>query len=403
MNPPASDAPNDYGIDFLYLTIVLAKHKVLLIATPMAAAVIAALVSLILTPTYTAVARILPPQQNQSMAAALLGQVGAMSALSTNALNIRNPSDLYVGMLKSRSVADGLIDQFNLREQFKSQTWDDARRSLANITNISAGRDGMISIEVEGDDAVRAAAIANAYIDQLGKLNERLAVTEAARRRLFFENQLRNQKDALAGAEGELRRTQEQTGLIKLDEQGKAIIEAVAHLRAQIAAKEVQLSAMQSFATERNPERIHAEAELAGLRKQLQKMEQKSVGLEAGGMVPMRNVPEVGLEYVRRLRDVKYQETLFELLAKQYELARLDEAKDASIIQTVDRAVPPERRTHPKRTQIVLLVMLAALFIAICIAFLAELYERIKADKASASRLDVLRRYLTTWRHGAKR
>jgi tyrosine-protein kinase Etk/Wzc len=381
--------------DALGLLIVLAKHKKLVLGLPLAAAVVAGLVSLLMPNIYSGTARILPPQQNQSTAAALLGQLGNLGAVTANSLAIKNPSDLYVGILKSRSVADSLIARFQLKELFKAETLDDTRKELEHITRISAGKDGLISIEVEDTDPMRAADIANAYVEELERTNDRLAVTEAAQRRLFFEKELRQQKEALASAEVELKKTQEKTGLIKLDEQGRALIEAVAQVRAQIAAKEVQIGAMRSFTTERNPDRLRAEMELRGLRQQLGQLEHDSGGvLKNSIFVPTAKVPEVGLEYVRKLREVKYQETLFELLAKQYELARLDESKDASIIQVLDRAVPPERKSKPRRALIVILTGFLFGFLAVLLAFARDAYERAQADGARAERLALLTSHL---------
>jgi uncharacterized protein involved in exopolysaccharide biosynthesis len=275
---------------------------------------------------------------------------------------------------------------------------DDARRRLASITTITPGRDGIISIDVDSHDPKRAAALANAYVEELEKMNERLAVTEAAQRRLFFEKQLQLQKNALASAEVDLQRTQEKTGLIKLDEQGRAIIEAVAEVRAQIAAKEVQIGAMRSFTTDVNPERVRAEAELRGLRQQLAKLEQSGGVLNKGTFVPTGKVPEVGLEFVRKLRDVKYHETLFELLAKQYELARLDESKDASIIQVLDRAVPPERKSKPARRQIVLVTAFVSVLFTVLLIALLEAYERAQSDPARAAQIGLIKSYLRSSR-----
>lgn len=395
---PVTPAADD-SIDVFDLLIVLAKHKTLLVALPLAAAIVGAIVSLLMPSIYTATTRILPPNQGQSTATALIGQLGGLGAGAAAALGVKTPADLFIGMLKSRSVADALIERYDLQKMFNTQYADDTRLALASISSMSYGKDGIIAVSVEHSDAKRAAELANAYVEELHKLNDRLAITEAAKRRLFFEKKLAEEKDSLASAEMDLKRTQEQTGLIKLDEQGRAIIEAVAHVRAQIAAKEVQIGAMRSFATEQNPDRIRAEAELTGLRQQLAKLEQNSPSVHGGTFVPTGKVPEVGLEYVRRLRDVKYHETLFELFAKQYELARVEESRDASVIQVLDRAVPPERRTSPKRKMIVIFAGLAGVFAAVLSAFAHEAYERARSQPERAARLQRLMAYLRApWR-----
>jgi tyrosine-protein kinase Etk/Wzc len=339
---------------------------------------------------YMATARILPPQQSHSTAAVLLGQLAGL-APTGSIPGLKNPSDLYVGLLKSRTVADRLIERFELKEYFEEDTLLETRLALARVTSISSGKDGIISINVEDELPTRAAALANAYIEELEVLNGSLALTEASQRRLFFEKQLNQAKDSLASSEIELKRTQEQTGLIKLDDQGRAIIEAVAALRAQVAAKEVQIGAMKSFATENNPDLARTQRELSGLQAQLRKMERDKLSGDGDILVPTGRVPEAGLEYIRKFRDVKYNETLFELVAKQYELARLDEAKDTSLIQVVDKAVAPDKKSRPKRALICAIVTILAGFLAILWAYQREAHAQGGADRLR--RVALLKRY----------
>ena len=220
------------------------------------------------------------------------------------------------------------------------------------------------------------------------------SITNSAQRRLFLGRQLANAKEKLASAEINLKKTQEKTGVIQLSAQGKVIIEAVARLRAEIAAKEVQIGAMKSFAAERNPELTRAQRELAGLLKQLKKLERDHSNSEGDVLVPAGRVPEAALEYIRKARDVKYYETLYQLLAKQYEIARLDEANAPSLIQVLDKAVPPDKRSKPKRVLIVLIASLMAEFFAVPWAFLIEAMRRARQDPRQAERLNLLFKYL---------
>jgi len=387
----------DDEISLLDLAIVVAKHKRLILGVPFAVGIIAAIISLLMTPIYTGTAKLLPPQQSQSSATALLSQLGALSGLAGAAVGIKNPNDLYVAMLKSRTVADSLIQRFKLQALYEAEYMVDARKALDKASEITSGKDGVITIEVEDEDPKRAAGLANAYVEELEKLTQTLGVSEASQRRLFFENQLKTTKSGLADAEIALQKTQEQTGLINLDEQGKAIIEAVATVRAQIAAREIQLRVMRSFATDRNPDLVRSEQELNGLRAQLAKLERTNAVGQGDIFVPTRKVPEAGLEYLRRLRDVKYQETIFELMAKQYELARMDEAKDASLIQILDKAIEPEKRSRPKRFLIVILTVLIAAFLAVLWAFVKEGLESVRRDPERSGRIADLCRYLS-WR-----
>jgi uncharacterized protein involved in exopolysaccharide biosynthesis len=296
-------------------------------------------------------------------------------------------------MLKSRTVADNIIDRFELQKLYDKDTMVETRKEFASNSSITAGKDGLITIEFDDEDPKRAAAIANAYVEALDKLTQSLAVTEAAQRRLFFERQLMQAKEDLSKAEVALKVTQEQTGLIKLDDQGRAIIEAVAALRGQISAKEVELRAMRTFTTENNPDYIRTQQQLAGLRTELTKLERAQISGGGDILLPTGKVPEAGLEYLRKFRDVKYNETIFELLAKQFEAAKIDEAKEAAIVQVVDHAVPPDRKSRPKRSAIVIVATLAASIIAILLAFIREARELASQDPLQATRLATLRRY----------
>lgn len=392
--PTKEVSPQDDEINLLDLLLVLAKHKKLILGLPLTAALLAAGISLLMPNIYTATARILPPQQGQSTAAAMLGQLSALAGAAGSSLSIKNPNDLYVGMLKSRSVADNLIARYKLQARFEKETLDDTRKALEQITRISAGKDGIIAIEVDDEDPKFAAELANAYVDELHRLTQRLAVTEAAQRRLFFERQLQQTKDSLTQAEVELKKVQQATGVVQLDAQGKAAIEAVAALRAQIAAKEVELAAVRTFATEQNPDYQRLTQELAGLRGQLARFER---GGETSALPSAGRLTEAGLDYVRKLREVKYQETMFELLARQFETAKLDEARNASLIQVLDKAVPPERKSKPKRSLIVIVTALATGLVAVILAFLRESRARALQDPVQAERYRALEQYLR-WR-----
>jgi tyrosine-protein kinase Etk/Wzc len=383
----------DREISLLDIAISLAKHKRLVLGLPTALALVAAGISLLLPNIYTGTARILPPQQGQSAGATLLGHLGPIGVLAPGSLGLKNPNDLYVGMLSSRSIADSLIGSFGLRDLYGVDTLDEARRMLAQMTTISAGRDGIITIDVDDRDPERAAALANAYVEELEKVNEKIAVTEAGQRRLFFEKQLQHARDALADAEIALKETQEETGLIKLEDQGRAIIEAIAQLRSQIAAKEVQIGAMRSYATDANPALLHARRELGALHAQLRKMEGGS-GTGSEVLVASGRVPEAGLQYLRKLRDVKYQEAVLEVLAKQYEVARLDEARDASLIQPLDVAVVPERKSKPRRSLIVVLAFLGGLLMSLLLLVVREVGDAMRHDPEETRRLAELQRHL---------
>ena len=258
----------------------------------------------------------------------------------------------------------------------------------------NGAKDGLIRISVTDRNPQRAAEMANGYVEEFKRLSAHLAVTEASQRRLFFEQQLAQAKDNLANAEEDLKKTGQKTGLIQLDSQTRATIELLANLRGQIAAKEVEISAMRSFATGENPDLQMAEQQLAGLRSQEQKMGANSEGA-TNALIPKGNAQEVGIEYIRKLRDVKYFETIFDLLARQYEMAKVDEARQGAVVQIVDRAIVPDRRSSPQRTLIVLGAAAFGMFFGVVWAFAREGLTRLSNNPAQQHRLELLKKSIS--------
>lgn len=380
------DAGDTTVIDML---IVLAKHKRMIIGLPVAVAIIAALISFVLPDVFKARAMILPPQQAQSGAAALLSQLGSVAGAAAGAAGIKNPGEMYVGMLKSRTVADRLIDKFTLVQGYDTSSRDKARQILASNTEIASGKDGLIAVDVFDKDRKRAAQLANAYVEELSRLTTVLAVTEAAQRRLFFERQLEAAKNNLAKAELTLKGALDTRGVISVDTESRAFVETMSRLRAQISAKEIQLQSMRAFVTENNQAFLKVQAELNSLRGELSKFEH--------GRAPEDDAvqgKQPGLENVQILRDVKYFQMLYELLAKQYEAARLDEAKDNSVIQVLDAAVEPEQKARPARAIIVLLSATLAFFCAVALAFMLDARARALRHPEGAARWRELNAHL---------
>jgi uncharacterized protein involved in exopolysaccharide biosynthesis len=281
---------------------------------------------------------------------------------------------MYIGMLGSRTIADHLISKFRLQDLYKTRRMEDTRTALKSNTRLLAGKDGLIRITVDDHDPNRASEIANAYVDELYAMNSHLATTEAGQRRVFFDQELAAEKSALEIAENDLKQTAERTGVIHLGGQAESIIRSLAVLRAEIASREVQINSMRLFATDQNPLAIKAQEEINSLREQLAKLENdpKNSQLLSTVGIPAGRVPEVSLEYARKLREVKYHESLFELLAKQYEAARIDEAKAAPIIQVVDHAIPPDKKSGPHRS----LILLGCAFIGFWFGYLVEVSAR---------------------------
>lgn len=379
-------AAEEDEISLIDLLIVLAKHKWMIIGLPLVLALIASGISLTIPNTYKSAATILPPQQSQSGAAALLSQLGGAAA---GMAGVKNPNDLYVGMLKSRTLADNLVQRFDLAKVYDVKSLEAARNALGANTIVNAGKGGLISVEVFDREPARAAELANAYVDELLGLNTTLALTEASQRRLFFERQLESAKDSLAQAEASLKVALDTQGVISVDSESRAMVETMARLRAQIAGKEIQLNSIQAFVTPNNQDFKRHAQELKSLRAELYKLENGRPGA-SGGV----EGEKVALDSIKILRDVKYFEMLYELLAKQYEIARLDEAKDASIVQVLDKAVAPERKAKPRRAMIVIAVAFLGLAIAMVLAFLMEANEKALRRPEYADRLKMLKGYM---------
>lgn len=382
-----SDVPVDDEIHLLDLLLILAQQKKLVIGTPIVTGILALVVSMFIPPSFTSVAKIMPPQQQQNSGmAAMLGQLGGLAG-AAGGLGVKSPTDLYVGLLESRTVADNLIARFKLKERYEKKTMDDTRKELSANSVIAAGKkDGFITIAISDSDPQFAANLANAYFDELAKLTQSMALTEASQRRLFFEKQLKETRDQLADAEIALRTTQEKTGLIQPEAQVQAIIVNAAQVKGAIAAKEVQLNSMRTFAAGQNPDLLRTQEELRGLQMQLAKLEKNQLSKDGDFMVPTGKIPAAGVEYVRSVRNVKYYETIFELLAKQFELAKIDEAKDSSLIQLLDKALPAERRSKPKRVFITLAGAFSGALLGLVLAFLRAAYSASRRNPESGKR-----------------
>jgi capsule polysaccharide export protein KpsE/RkpR len=309
---PSAAAAEDDEISLLDLLHTVVDNLRLLVLAPLAAGVLALGLSFLVAPTFTASTQFLPPQQQQS-AAAMLQSLGALGGLAGAATGLKNPNDQFVAFLKSRSVQDTLIERFKLKAYYEAELMHDARLALASNTSISSGKDGLITVSVNDKDPAFAAQLANAHVEELGLLLNRLAVTEAQQRRAFFEKQLASAKDNLVKAEQALKASGVNSGALKANPE--AAIEGLARLQASIAAQEVKLATMRGYLTEAAPAFKQAQTELAALRTQMNRAEREQPASANDS------------DYVAKFRDFKYFETLFELFAKQYEIAKVDESR----------------------------------------------------------------------------
>ena len=370
-NDPALAADGEFedegpSISLLDLLTWLGEGKKLILFVTLAAALAALAVAFIKPVIYTARATLLAPgtQQSSGSAAALaaLGSLGGIGA----SLGGKSPDELYVGLLKSDTVQRALATRFDLYKRYKVETYEVLRKTLPEHIRISSDKkSGLISVEVDDEEAKFAADLANAHASEITKVMSRLAVSEAQLRRVFFENQLKDTKENLIKAERDLQRVQEKSGVIVLDKQAEALITGAAQVRALIAEREVQMKVLRTSATEQNPEVIRMYSELRALRSELARME-SSQGGRGGSAVdmPVGKLPEVAIDYVRARRELKLQETILESMLRQFEIAKLDEAKEGTTLQTVDIALPPDRKSKPSRALIVLGGTMAALLLS---------------------------------------
>ena len=361
----------------LDLLQVAADNLRLLVLVPLAAGLLALGICFAIAPTFTATTKFLPPQQQQSSAAAMLQSLGALGGLAGAASGLKNPADQYVAFVKSESVQDTLIERFKLLNRYDERYLQDARKELERNTRVSAGaKDGLITVEVDDKDPVFAAQLANAHVEELQKLTSRLALTEAQQRRVFFERQLATTKNSLVKAEQALKGSGLNSSALKASPQ--AAVEGLARLNAAITAQEIKLASMRGYLTENAPDFRQAQTEMSALRVQLRRAEKEE---------PATGRSSEESDYVAKFRDFKYQETLFELFARQYEIARVDESREGAVIQVLDVAKPPEKKSKPKNALIVAATALATGFVLLLWVFVRHAVRNASQDQESAEKL----------------
>jgi tyrosine-protein kinase Etk/Wzc len=387
--------PPEESVDLwgVAMVLVLSWRRIFVVTLVFLA--IGAMLSFLIKPTFTAEALIMPPQQTLSSASSMLGQLGSVAGAAGlgGGFGLKSPADMYVGILESRTVADHVISACHLKERYKAKTLVDTRAALMRHVTFEAGKkDNLIHLSVKDYDPNRASDIANSYLDQLYNLNSDLAISEASQRRAFYDQRLAEEKAALSDAEISLRNTQQKTGLIQLSGQAATIISSIAQARAQLASREVELQSMRTFATEQNPETIRLQEEIVALRSNLTSLENSQRTIQPGDIqLPTSQVPEAALEYERQTRELKYHETLFDLLLRQAEAARLDEAKSAPILQVVDRAIPPDKKSGPPRKLITIGSTFFGFFAACLWSIVAAALERMEQIPEKAQKLKDLR------------
>jgi tyrosine-protein kinase Etk/Wzc len=401
-------APSDEIHLFDYL-IILAKHSRLIIFASLAVMVLTYLILWLLPNKYKATARMLPPQQNLTMVAQVLeslggsmsttkpgGGLGGLGGMTGSLLGLKSPGDLYVGMLDGNSISDRIIERFQLRARYNQTYLEDVRKKLHQRAQISSGRDGLITINVTDESPQRAQAMANAYMDELDSLLQNMAVHEATNRLIYLEKKRNETVQALSKAEESLRNFSEGSSVLQIDTQTRGMLEYIATLRASIDSKEIQLKVLREQATPFNYDLIKLETEIKGLKEKLHEAKAQEVQNPKTGdpRIATSKMPALGLEYLRLFREAKFQEQLYQLYTKLVELARLDEVKGAAVVNVVDRALPPEKRSN-QRLMPAAMAGLSAFLVMIFLVFVGEYWHAARQRQETADRLRLLNKHLT--------
>ena len=384
LNTSQANHPVDEDeISLIDLLTVVGLHKKFIFLFSLSCALISVVVSLLMTPIFTAKTVFMPPQQQSSSASSLLSSLGGLTGLAGSVGGIKTPDEMYLAFLKSDGVLNRLIEQYDLKSRYKDRTLMDARKSLlSKVKVLSDKKSSLLSVEVDDEDPTFAATLANAFVTELSFLTDRLAVTDAQQRRKFFEIQIQKTQEKLAKAEEQFRISQGKSGFQMPSINADTSLRNIAELHGQIAAREIQLQAIDRFATQQNPQVQRLTSELTAMRNTLQKLELGS-GLNSLGPIQQ--------EAMSYYREMKIQESMLEAFVKQLELARVDEAKEGPLIQVVDVATPPERRSSPKRALIVLSSVMAGLFLSLLIVFIRQSLGSLNSNTEEAARFSRLK------------
>ncbi len=375
----------DDEISLLDLLQTIVDNLRVLVLGPLAVGLTALGISFLIPPTYTAKTQFLPPQQQQSAAASMLASLGSLGGFAGAVGGIKNPADQFLAYMKSVTLQDTLVDRFNLLDRYEAKTKTEARLELTSNVRLASGKDGLISVEVDDKNPRFAAELANAHVEELGKLLGKLATTEAQQRRLFFEKQLNQTKDKLIQSEIVLKATGVSGSVLKSNP--ASAVAAVAGLQAAVTAQEVKLGAMRGYLAETAPDFKQAMNELANLRAQLGKQEKDTPSIIGKAITEG--------DYITKYREFKYHETLFELFSKQFELAKLDEAREGALIQVLDFAQEPEKSSKPKKAQIAIIATFASCFLLLMFVFMRRAIGEVAKDSESAQKMSALK---TSWR-----
>ena len=399
MSADARDEWQEDEVNLLDYWRVLRKHGRMILGLVFVSLVIAGVLSyFVMTKVYQSSASILAPKESAGGGAGLAAALAASGAgqflggiLSPTGSN----RDVFIAILKSRTMAQDLVERFRLKDYYEAKYTGDAIKALQGVTEVKVSREGIISVTVEDKDPKLAADIANGYVTNLDRLFAKLGTTDASRQRAFITDRLEKTEKALRQAEDTLRRFQENNKAIVVQEQAKSAVEEAARVKGAIVAGEAQLEFLRTYATDSNPQVVAQRRQLEEMKRQLAQM-QYGLGMELPSEsrnpgqprkefhVPFAKMPEVSMEYIRLVRDVKVQETVHNLLMAQFEQAKINEARDMPTVQLLDKAVPAERKSKPRTTLNMAIAGALSLFVGIFLAFFLEYIERMRKQEAGA-------------------
>ncbi len=339
---------------------------------------------------YRAECRILPPG-NRGAAGAIAAQLGGLADFAGLSVG-SSAGQMLIGIIKGDSIVDAIINKFNLMEEYKQEIRLNARRStLANLETDEDAKSGIVSVAFIDKDPQKAADIANAFVNELQKKLTEMSISSAQERREFFENQLAQAQQELSDAENAMMKYQQSSGVLALGSQTAAILGAIASLRNQIAAKNVEISSLSSYTRKDNPRLRLAQSQLEAMTKELRRLEEEQRrtddsntrhgrALSSDLLASVGHVPELSVENQRYERALRLAAAKYETMMRQYENARLNEASDISTVQIVDPATPPDWKYKPQRAKIMIIGTMAGFVLGVFWAFFAYSIMKMKEE-----------------------
>jgi uncharacterized protein involved in exopolysaccharide biosynthesis len=396
-NEPEKEKINLYS----YLSIIVGYRRFILLNF-LGVCVAVAILSLFLPSWYSANTTILPPQREKlglGLVSSLAGGISEFGTSMSLPLMV-SPSDVIAAILKSRSVALAVIEKEDLMKTYHTKTKEDALRELFSHTEVKVTPEGLISLSFEDKDRVKAAGVANRFVEELDRVNRETNTSQAKNARIFIEERLVQTKKDLAKAEEDLRKFQEENKAVSLDAQMKASIEGAADLKAQMVAAEIELNLLSKNMSPSHPQILGLKSRINELKRQLDIWELGNPKEESEEKkildVPFSEVPTLSLELARLVRKVRIQSSVFELLTNQYEQYKIQETRDTPTIQVLDKAFPPERRSKPKRTFLVGLAGVLSLVSSVVFVFGLEYFK--KSKERNPEEFERIQALLGAWR-----